>query len=133
MAELLQDEVRHAALAWATVRWALQSEIVTTDESFLSQRAPPPQEDKAAQEEDSAPLSLVWGGRVPAEDSQAIGRTVARHWVQPWIKASVENVRQPLPEVLPGGGAYCAAVAKAAEMVRRELHRLEGSSRTDTS
>jgi len=129
--ELLEDEARHAALAWATVRWALKKGARPDQKLGVSAASglkrlldPSPRE----QDHESLPVGIVWGGRIPEKQSQAIGREAARNWVQPWMQASINDINQPLPEVGAGIGPYGDAVATAAKMVRQELSRLEETS-----
>jgi len=135
VARLLEDEARHAALAWATVRWAAGSGAGVRwsrgrrhgagmggrQERQVSDLAtmPPP------------PL-LAWGGRVPARIAAEITDLVNDVWVAPWAAALVSSSGGG------GGGAFAAlfpgvvlgpaagtpwgdAVVEAARRVRQHL------------
>ena len=69
--ELLADEARHAALAWATLHWAFQlgadvgSLVVMATHDHVSEAASMQMHDHMFPEIGMAPGSLTWGGRVP--------------------------------------------------------------------
>lgn len=114
--ELLADEARHAALAWATVRWAVrkgtQLPRVDTDAPTRTTALSPPW-----------PVSFVWGGRIPQGTATEIGRMVQRQWVGPWAASLAQG--QMLPEVSGASGYLDRAMAEAMHLVRAQLERDE--------
>lgn len=114
--ELLADEARHAALAWATVRWAVRKGAQLPREET---DAPTPSTALSL----SWPISFVWGGRVPQETATEIARMVQRQWVGPWTASLTKG--HMLPEVSEASGPLDGAMAEAMNLVRAQLERHE--------
>lgn len=123
--ELLADETRHAALAWATVRWAVR------------RGARPPLQGASQQSEtiphryatnETLPLSLTWAGRVPHDIATELAGLVDSVWVPSWSTTFEQNERLvALPRELPAlpAGLVGDAVVQAARLVRSSLQSLE--------
>lgn len=132
--ELFEDEARHAALAWSTLRWAASRGARWAAVEAGQQPRPVTRRPEAAgssevRSEEAQDPSLTWGGRLPNLEAEEIGKVVDQAWVAPWVAALA--ARLPLPEVVvpteATSQAVAAAVQRAARLVREEaaaLHAL---------
>jgi len=123
--ELLADEARHAALAWATVRWA-----VGRGARPVLQNAPQQSEGShhSYVTSEALPLTLVWAGEVPQETASELAAVVDSAWVAAWAANLALNGKvAALPTELPllPAGPVGDAVRTAARLVRSSLELLE--------
>eukprot|EP00747_Dinoflagellata_sp_TGD_P057795 gnl/TRDRNA2_/TRDRNA2_150817_c0_seq1.p1 gnl/TRDRNA2_/TRDRNA2_150817_c0~~gnl/TRDRNA2_/TRDRNA2_150817_c0_seq1.p1 ORF type:complete len:624 (-),score=108.30 gnl/TRDRNA2_/TRDRNA2_150817_c0_seq1:99-1970(-) len=120
MEELLTEEAQHAALAWATVQWAVRRGAV------VQRREASPALELSAQAESPLPLTLVWGGQVPLTTEAKISAMVAQAWSGPWAQA-VSRGDAVLPPVsnMSADDPVAQAVNEAAQLVRQHLEKFE--------
>jgi len=120
LSQLLPDEIRHATLAWATVRWAVRQGANLTQ---VATPAPPPVGEDVKEDER---LLLKWAGRVSASDATGIGSIVARAWVRPWVTALKASGGSSLvlPEVELSTHPLGEYVVEAAQLVQAELRKM---------
>jgi len=113
--ELIVDELRHAALAWATVIWAVSRGAVVA-----TTHAAHPRKSWASRERDQH--ALTWAGRVPLAESDEIDELVERYWVGPWSDAVADG--RTLPPVIVGAGVTSEALASAVEEAAQSVQQL---------
>lgn len=114
--ELLADEARHAALAWATLRWALRAGATV--------KLPGQEPGHSSTDLDAsiAPSSLAWAGRVPGHTTAKLEKLVREVWVYPWVAALSNG--EAVPDVVAEVGNLGKAISKAAQLVRSELEKM---------
>jgi len=110
--KLMSDEARHAALAWATIRWAAGLGAAAKLHRPLTLRA-----DGASTQSE---LHLTWAGRVPSGIALELSAVTDRVWVAPWAAAFATGADRP-PKVAAPAGSIGDAVAKAAHLVTDAL------------
>jgi len=120
MRELLGDEARHAALAWATIKWAvLNGATLTMPPSRVNQ-------DKilnsAASETASASPFLTWAGRIPESATARLHALVNDAWVVPWIQALLTGSEVLAVKSMPKD-KFGDAVAEASRLVHEEFNK----------
>jgi hypothetical protein len=107
---LIQEEAKHAALAWKTLQWSLSA----SPPQNLQIKPLSGKVDKAHE----SPLLLSWAGIVPAEIEVMLSETVRTGVVQPWLQA-LQNGAVKLPAVHLGvADANSRAVQQAATIIR---------------
>lgn len=112
--QLLMDEARHAALAWATVLWAADVGTVPVRDYHPTELRVP--------FGTTAPLDLqlTWAGRLPQDTADELTTFTEQIWVGPWF-AAVANGVASLPPLATPPGEVGQAIAKAVELVREAL------------
>lgn len=128
MQQLLRDEARHAALAWATVLWARQRgaifQALPREESLGSLEL-------AEQDISKSPL-LKWAGRIPESSEAHINALVNEVWVKPWWASVSQDSEVSQHLEVPDDG-FGKAVAEAAHLVHKELKKFSFLSGREVS
>lgn len=107
---LIEEEAKHAALAWKTLQWSLQS---SPSRNLQIQPS-----SGAVDQPQTSPLLLTWAGIVPASSEMVLVEKVRTGIVQPWLRALQDGAVQ-LPAVhLGAADASSKAVEKAAALIR---------------
>ena len=114
VAMIARDETRHAALAWATLRWARLKGASVSAPARGSAHA------EGNAEEDAM---LRSGGQVSAAEAAEVNKLALKVWVGRWVEAVVHG--EPLPDVAAMAGAMGSAVSNAAASVRRHVYEIE--------
>lgn len=106
---LIEEEAKHAALAWKTLQWSLGS---SPSQSLRIQPSP-----GVAEPSQESPLLLTWAGIVPASYEGVLAEKVRTGVVQPWLQA-LQDGAVKLPAVHLGAeDAGSKAVEKAAALI----------------
>lgn len=111
---LLDDEARHSALAWRTVRWA-----VTQGADLGPRRAPGAPAAPPARTDHTPNAMLTWAGRVPPAVAAELAALAEQSWVGPWVESLRRGSELPAVEVPPG--SVGDAVSRSASRVRALL------------
>lgn len=126
LGRIVREEARHAALAWATVRWAF------TQGAAPNLRLPAAQAPKGAPDPES---SLTWAGKISAEKEARVGAVALAEWVAPWAAHLQQRGAAWPPEAIaleeaPALVGDEASVQEVMRLVRAALVDLEtpGSS-----
>jgi len=113
---LIEEEAKHAALAWKTLQWSLGSSP--------SQNLEIQSSSGAVDQSQRSPLLLSWAGIVPASSEGMLVEKVRTGVVQPWLRA-LQDGAVKLPVVHLGtADASSQAVEKAAALIRSAFSSL---------
>lgn len=118
--QLLKEEARHAALAWATVQWASGKSVVAKLDASEESISNDPQ---AA----AADLKLSWGGRVPPHIAHRLTDITRKVWVKQWVSAFA-NGASATPRITPPLGPLGNAVMRASQLVSDALADMRPST-----